>query len=117
MSDLSTAGSELVTTGLLPYLVGAVCSTLDQPSSVSDMIRFGWYGLRGLRDECGMLGVARSSLFLLPISREACEKPRIPPLGPPLQALRPSDFPLSTCISVGFRQVQCRVEVLIGSIR
>jgi hypothetical protein len=56
VSDRSTDGSELSIGGVFPYREGTVCSTLDQPSSDSDMIRFGWYGLRGLRDECGMFG-------------------------------------------------------------
>jgi hypothetical protein len=58
VSDRSTGGSELFTTGVLLYREGIVRSTLDHPSSDSAMVRFGWYGLRGLRDECGMLGVS-----------------------------------------------------------
>jgi len=57
VSDRSTGGSELSTTGVLLYREGVVRSTLDQPSSDSDTIRLGWYGLRGLRDECGMFGI------------------------------------------------------------
>lgn len=80
VSDRSTGGSELSTRGVFPYREGIVCSTLDQPSSDSDMIRFGWYGLRDLRDECGMFGLSLDKVCLfLSIFLNPCDAPRIPP--------------------------------------